>query len=88
MTFDYTPQGVCSQHITFDLVDGNIHNTVFTNGCNGNLKAIAKLIEGRPAKEIAALFRGHQCKDKGTSCADQFSRALEAAIRKTAQASG
>lgn len=80
MIFDYTPRGVCPSHITFDLTDGVVRDVKYTGGCDGNLKAIAKLIDGRPASEIVALFKGHQCKQRGTSCADQLSRALEEAM--------
>jgi uncharacterized protein (TIGR03905 family) len=62
------------------LTDGVVRDVKYTGGCDGNLKAIAKLIDGRPASEIVALFKGHQCKKRGTSCADQLSRALEEAM--------
>ncbi|MDR1786253.1 MAG: TIGR03905 family TSCPD domain-containing protein [Spirochaetaceae bacterium] len=75
MTFQNS--GTCSSAVDFDLKDGVIHNVRFTRGCDGNLKAIAKLVEGRRAEEIIALFKGHQCKGRPTSCADQFARALE-----------
>jgi uncharacterized protein (TIGR03905 family) len=78
MTYETT--GTCATHIDFDLQDGKVHNVAFTKGCNGNLKAISMLLEGRPATEIIALFKGNLCKNKGTSCADQLARALEKAL--------
>lgn len=79
----YYPQGVCSRQIDFDLDDaGKIHNLVFTGGCNGNLKAIAKLCEGKEASEIATLLNGNTCGPRPTSCADQLSHALLEAIKK------
>ena len=79
----FKPQGVCSIQIDFDLKDGKLHNLKFINGCNGNLKAIGRLVEGKDAKEIAGLLRGNDCKGRGTSCADQFARAID---QKLAQA--
>ncbi|MCR5545708.1 MAG: TIGR03905 family TSCPD domain-containing protein [Lachnospiraceae bacterium] len=73
----YTPRGVCSRLIEFDMEDGKIYNVSFTGGCNGNLKAISKLVEGKDAKEVADILRGNDCGGRGTSCADQFSKALE-----------
>lgn len=73
----FIPSGVCSTQIDFDVEDGKLHNVVFTGGCNGNLKAIGRLVEGQDAKEIAGILRGNQCGHKGTSCADQFARALD-----------
>ncbi|MCR5801104.1 MAG: TIGR03905 family TSCPD domain-containing protein [Lachnospiraceae bacterium] len=78
---NFKPTGVCSTNITFQLDDENrIHNLVFTNGCNGNLKAIGKLVEGRPASEVSDIIRGNDCKGRGTSCADQLSKALDQAL--------
>lgn len=78
---DYTPVGVCSRHISFELDDNNcIHNLVFSYGCNGNLKAIAKLCEGKNALEVASILQGNTCGSKPTSCADQLSKAIISAI--------
>ncbi|MBR4005077.1 MAG: TIGR03905 family TSCPD domain-containing protein, partial [Treponema sp.] len=54
----FKPQGVCSIQIDFDIEDGKLHNVKFVNGCNGNLKAIGRLVEGKDAKEIADVLRG------------------------------
>ncbi len=80
MRYVYDTKGVCSSRITFDLEDGILKNVVFTGGCNGNLKAIGKLVEGKRADEIAALLRGNTCGMKGTSCADQLSQAITQAL--------
>ena len=79
--YSYTPKGVCSTRIEYELDDENrIHNLKFTGGCNGNLKAIGKLLEGADARHAADLLRGNDCNGRGTSCADQLSRALEEAM--------
>lgn len=46
---DFTPKGVCARNIHVVLSDDGktIESVEFTNGCNGNLKAIAKPREGR-----------------------------------------
>lgn len=73
----YTPHGVCSRKIEYDLdEEGRIHNLRFEGGCNGNLKAIGRLLEGMEAKKAADILRGNQCGNKGTSCADQLAIAL------------
>ena len=73
----FNPQGVCSVKIDFDVEDGKLHNVKFTGGCNGNLKAIGKLVEGKDAKEVADILRGNTCGFRGTYCADQFARAID-----------
>lgn len=79
--YDYTPTGVCSVNINFDLDDeGRIYNLSFTGGCNGNLKAIGRLLEGSDAKKAADILRGNDCKGRGTSCADQLALAIDKAL--------
>lgn len=76
MMFEYTPQGVCSRKINFDIVDGKLHNVRFTGGCPGNLIAIGKLVEGMDARQVAEMLAGNPCGVRGTSCADQLSKAI------------
>ena len=78
--FHYKTQGTCSTAIDFDLENGILHNVQFTNGCNGNLKAIGKLVEGKDANEIADLLEGNICGFKSTSCADQLAKAIRKAV--------
>ncbi|MGN1163729.1 MAG: TIGR03905 family TSCPD domain-containing protein [Candidatus Ornithospirochaeta sp.] len=74
----FNTRGVCARQIHFVLDDeGKLHNLEFNGGCNGNLKAIGKLCEGKDAKEIASILKGNTCGFKGTSCADQLARAIE-----------
>lgn len=77
MHHTYQTKGTCSRSIDFDIEDGIVKNVSFTGGCNGNLKGIARLVEGKSAKEISALLKGVECGMKGTSCPDQLARALE-----------
>lgn len=79
--YQYKTRGVCAREINFDVQDGVITHVDFVGGCNGNLKAIAKLVEGKPAEEIAELLSGNTCGARPTSCADQFARALRAQMQ-------
>lgn len=73
----YNTSGTCSTQISFDKADdGTITNVSFTGGCNGNLKAISILVEGKKAQEIHDLLKGNLCGSKGTSCADQLAKAV------------
>jgi uncharacterized protein (TIGR03905 family) len=80
MHYRFAPRGVCSQLIDFDLVDGKISNLSFYGGCNGNLKAIGKLVEGMDADKVIEILKGNTCGRKPTSCADQLTRGLQAAL--------
>lgn len=80
--YTYTPKYVCSREIRFGLEDGKVHNLRFVGGCDGNLKAIGKLLEGHDAAEAIRLLKGNDCGGRGTSCADQLALALEAALEE------
>ena len=80
---EYKTTGTCARVIELDLDDNNIiHNCQFIGGCNGNLKAISKLVEGKSASEISAILKGNTCGPRPTSCADQLSIALLNAINE------
>ncbi len=79
MKVEYKTKDTCATLITFDKAeDGTITNISFTGGCNGNLKAISKLLDGKKAEEINALLAGNLCGRHPTSCADQLAKAVMA----------
>lgn len=81
MKYKYKTQNVCSSMITFDL-DGNVVTNInFLGGCNGNLKAISKLLEGATVEEIESKLLGNTCGFRQTSCADQLAKAVIKAYR-------
>jgi uncharacterized protein (TIGR03905 family) len=80
MHYTYKTSGTCSTMIDFDIVDGKLHNIVFTNGCNGNLKAIGRLLEGADPAFAIERLEGISCSGGPTSCGDQLARAVKQAI--------
>ena len=83
MKIERTNKGVCSRSITFDIdSDHTVTGISFLGGCNGNLKGIAALCEGRKAEDIIDRCKGIHCGFKNTSCPDQLAEALEEAISK------
>ena len=79
MKYTYYPEGVCSVRIDFEIEGDVIRNVVFTGGCNGNLKAIGKLVEGMEREKLVRILKGNTCGPSSTSCADQLARAVEEA---------
>lgn len=73
----YTPQGVCSRAIDFDVVDNKVTNVRFSGGCSGNTQGVASLVEGMDINEAIRRLKGIKCGFKGTSCPDQLAHALE-----------
>lgn len=79
MEYTYKTNMVCSTQIDFEL-DGNVvRNIRFTGGCNGNLKAIGKILEGWTVEQIEERLRGNTCGRRPTSCADQLAQAVRQA---------
>ena len=72
--------GVCAREISFDYENGKIYNLSFVGGCNGNLKAISKLCEGKELAEIESILKGNTCGPRNTSCADQLAKAREQSL--------
>jgi len=85
MRYSYGTKGVCSREVSFDMEDGVVTNVAFVGGCNGNLKAISKLVDGMTADEIVGKLLGNTCGMKGTSCADQLAKALLAAKKQSVE---
>ncbi|MDD6484721.1 MAG: TIGR03905 family TSCPD domain-containing protein [Clostridiales bacterium] len=80
--YTFTPQGVCSSQIEFEIDNGVVRNCKFTRGCNGNTQGIGALVEGMKADEVIKRLKGVNCGGRGTSCPDQLARALEQASRE------
>lgn len=77
--FDYKPHGVCPMRISFDLEGDKVHNVAFAGGCNGNLQAISRVVEGMSVEQVEGFFHGISCNGRGTSCSDQLATAVRAA---------
>ncbi len=88
--YDFVPRGVCSRAIHLDLSDDGrtIEDVSFEGGCDGNLKAVGKLVEGMPVADVVELLAGTTCGMRRTSCADQMTIALCEAQRELAHARG
>ena len=82
MDYTYTTTMVCAQQISFHIEGDVITNIVFHGGCNGNLKAISKLVDGWTVEQIESKLKGNTCGRRPTSCADQLCLAVRAAYEE------
>ncbi len=82
MKHEYFPKGVCPMKLEFELDGDKVKNIAFTGGCNGNLKAIAALVDGWTVDEITEKLAGNTCGFKSTSCADQLTIAINQALQQ------
>ncbi len=79
MHYTYQTSGTCSRQIDFDIEGNKITNVSFVGGCNGNLKAISKLVDGMEVETIEKYLLGNTCGPRATSCADQLAKAVRKA---------
>lgn len=79
MRHRYKTQFTCAMEIDFDLNGDKVSNIEFIGGCNGNLKAISKLVDGFTVEQIEQKLLGNTCGMKPTSCADQLAKAVRQA---------
>lgn len=82
MTYTYKTKGTCATQITFDIDGDKITNVSFFGGCNGNLKAISRVVDKMTVSQIENYFSGLTCGNKPTSCSDQLAKAVRAAYNE------
>ena len=58
MQYKFTPSGVCSMQITFDMENDVVTNVKFLGGCAGNTQGVARLCEGRDVNELIDILEG------------------------------
>lgn len=81
MSYVYKTRGTCSTLIEVELEGNVVKDVKFTGGCNGNLQAIPRLVEGMTVDEVERRIGGICCNMKGTSCGDQLAKALREAYQ-------
>lgn len=79
MQYKFRTKSTCSSEIRFDIEGDVITNISFIGGCNGNLKALSKVVDGWTVEQIEAKLKGNTCGLRGTSCADQLCIAVREA---------
>lgn len=82
MNYSYHTENVCASKIDFSLEGDVVRNIVFTGGCNGNLRAISTLLEGKTVDYIESHLLGNCCGRRPTSCADQLAKAVRKAYNE------
>lgn len=76
MRYTVKPHAICPTSLSFDLEGDVVRNVEFTKGCDGNLKALSKLVDGMTVDQIEEILGGNTCGNRGTSCADQLAKAV------------
>ena len=74
--YKYKTRGTCSRSLEIDAEDGVIKRVRFEDGCDGNLQAVSKLVEGMKVEDAIEKLHGIRCGRKATSCPDQLAIAL------------
>lgn len=74
--YSYKTSGVCASTINLEIEDNIIKNVEFIGGCSGNLSGIRSLIIGMDIDDVINKLQGTDCRNRGTSCPDQLTKAL------------
>jgi len=70
-------RGTCAREVNYQVDENNkLKNVKFIDGCDGNLKGLAILLEGMDVNEAIKRLQGITCGRNATSCPDQLSKAL------------
>ena len=77
MEYIYTPKGVCSMQMIFDIENNVIKSLKIIGGCPGNTIGVSRLVVGKTVDEVIEMLKGIPCGARGTSCPDQVAVALE-----------
>ena len=77
MEYKYTPQGVCSMQMIFEIDNNIIKSLKIVGGCPGNTIGVSRLVVGKSVDEVIEMLKGIPCGTRGTSCPDQVAIALE-----------
>lgn len=77
MEYIYTPKGVCSMQMIFDIENNIIKSLKIIGGCPGNTIGVSRLVVGKTVDEVIEMLKGIPCGARGTSCPDQVATALE-----------
>ena len=77
MEYIYTPKGVCSMQMIFDIENNVIKSLKIIGGCPGNTIGVSRLVAGKSVDEVIKMLEGIECGTKGTSCPDQIAEALK-----------
>ena len=76
MHCEYTPEGGCPSKLEFDLDGDVVTNIKFTDGCDGNLKALSAVVNGMTVSQIEQYFSNITCGSNTTSCSMQLAHAV------------
>lgn len=80
MEYIYNTEYTCAKRIKVEINGDVVTNVVFLDGgCNGNLQAVPRLVDGMTVEQIEKKLGGIKCGHRPTSCADQLTKAVRAA---------
>ena len=86
-SFSYPNKGTCSKETHIVLNDDHtIESIEVVGGCNGNLQAIPKLVEGLTVEQVEEKIGGIRCGGRPTSCGDQLAKACREALEASQNA--
>jgi len=77
MRYRFSPEYVCSMEMIVEIEDDIIKNAEIIGGCPGNTIGVTRLLKEMKVEKAIELLKGIPCRNRGTSCPDQFAIGLE-----------
>ena len=77
MEYKFSPKGVCSIEMIFDIENNIINSLKIIGGCPGDTVGVSRLVAGKNIDEVIEMLEGINCGARGTSCPDQVAMALK-----------
>lgn len=77
MIYEFSPKGVCSIKMIFEIEENIIRSLQIIGGCPGNTVGVSNLVKNKNIDEVIQMLKGIPCGSKGTSCPDQIAVALQ-----------
>ena len=75
--FEFSPKGVCSSKIIFNIENNKVLDAKIIGGCPGNSLGIRSLVKEQKIDYIIEKLEGIKCGNKTTSCPDMIAKGLK-----------
>lgn len=76
--FEFTPNGVCSKKMIYEIDGDIIKDVKIIGGCPGNSLGVSILVKDRTIDEVIDLLKDVKCGFKSTSCPQELTKGLVA----------
>ena len=77
MKYEYSPVGVCTKKMEFEIENNIIKNVNIIGGCPGYSSGMMAMLKGMDVNEVIEKLENIKCGFKSTSCPAQIAEGLK-----------